>query len=260
MSDNFIDSMIEEWASTSEAEKKVARNLAETKQVGAGDQGDLANISFSKPQEASEDPAPTPGLPPAAQALLEALRASGELSVWAAKGVAKEALGISRIGAKRWAGILASGPFVEVDGKVRLLEESPKKPKPKRKSRAVSEPNSKPPKNWMPATVLACGHRNWLAPRAEDRRHEKAREAGFCCYEAQAAKKRGLRTGLSVDWTVRGLTHPVPQRARRSIERSHQPGFPGLCCSKKTGLYIGGLGNDCRNNPNTKEKCEVHGG
>lgn len=257
---NFIDSMIEEWASVPEDEKKVARNLAETKQVGVGDQGDLANLSFSKPQEASKAPAPTPGLPPEAQALMEALRASGELSVWDAKAVVKKALGFSRIASKRWSWVLDSGPFVEVDGKVRLLEEAPQKPKTeqKQKPRAVSRP--KTPKNWAPATVFSCGHTNWAAPGEDDPRQVLAKEAGFCCHEAKIHTETGRKTGLKIDWAVRGLTHPVPQGARRSIERNHQPGFPGLCCSPKTGLYIGGIGNDCRYQNNNEENCEVHGG
>lgn len=48
---------------------------------------------------------------------------------------------------------------------------------------------------------------------------------------------------------------PVPDRLRRSIEKQDSPAFPGLCTDQKTGLYIGGLYNNCRDN---KRQCVVH--
>jgi hypothetical protein len=98
--------------------------------------------------------------------------------------------------------------------------------------------------NSNPPTMLACGHWNWYP---EDKQTE-AREQGFCCDAG--------RTKVPPDWRVKGLTHAVPMSLRRSAERERGTGFPGLCCHPETGLFIGGLANDCRRY--STDRCVVH--
>ncbi len=95
-----------------------------------------------------------------------------------------------------------------------------------------------------PPKILPCGHIDWFS------KLPRPTEDGLCC--------EGKRHDHGVFWTVRGLIKPVPKQMRRSKEE--RIGFPGLCCDPKTGLYIGGIGNDCRYyHPNPlAERCEEH--
>ena len=52
----------------------------------------------------------------------------------------------------------------------------------------------------------------------------------------------------------------VPRGSRRTWERENSGGYPGLCTNAE-GLYIGGVGNDCRHyRPEGSPLCEVHRG
>jgi hypothetical protein len=91
-------------------------------------------------------------------------------------------------------------------------------------------------------SMLECGHWKWYT----DGETAKAREKGKCC--------AGWKS--SVNWNVAGLSNPVPRSFRRSSEKDQGFGWPGLCCDSTTGLYIGGVGNDCRHSG--KKRCETH--
>lgn len=98
--------------------------------------------------------------------------------------------------------------------------------------------------------TLECGHINWYTEEA----NAKAREEGYCC---AGRKHKGF-----IDWTVRGLTHPVPdllQRGNARFQNAPSYSWTGYCCCPHTGLYIGGIANDCRSNLNG-QRCVVHKG
>ena len=88
----------------------------------------------------------------------------------------------------------------------------------------------KPPLS-HPPRILPCGHVDWSPHETED-----AQAKGLCC--------AGAVYNYAITWTVAGLRRPVPPKLRRV--RKGKIGFPGYCCDPTTGLYIGGLGNDCR--------------
>lgn len=139
------------------------------------------------------------------------------------------------------------------------------------KIKTAPEPDIEPaaglPEGWMPPVVLKCGHMNWPhhGTDEDDGKQVAAREGGHCCAayaEAFASHRRlnpgvGGRAPVTVQWRVRGLHTPVPMGLRRTKEREAGPGFTGLCCHPKTGLYIGGVGNDCRFHKG-KARCESH--
>jgi hypothetical protein len=85
----------------------------------------------------------------------------------------------------------------------------------------------------------------WASPEQD----EAARAEDKCCGNWKHPPK----------WEVRGLYFPVPEGQRRSHEKQRvEWGWPGLCCDPKTGLYIGGVGNDCRYYHTGPERCVVH--
>jgi len=94
------------------------------------------------------------------------------------------------------------------------------------------------------ASYHSCGHLSWASPEQD----EAARAEGKCCGNWKYLP----------NWSVRGLTSPVPKGHQRSPEKEGGMGWPGLCCDPKTGLYIGGVGNDCRYYHNGPERCIVH--
>ena len=112
----------------------------------------------------------------------------------------------------------------------------------------VSETETEePPARTEPARPLvyhSCGHLSWASPEQD----EAARAEGKCCGNAKH----------QANWAVRGLTVPVPENQRRTLEKERSMGWPGLCCDPETGLYIGGVGNDCRHNNSGKARCVVH--
>lgn len=82
--------------------------------------------------------------------------------------------------------------------------------------------------------LLDCGHCDF----GSDAEHEAARAEGRCC--GGADKGRMIHW-----WALAGrFVRPVPPRERRSKAREGA-GYPGLCCDD-AGLYVGGVGNDCR--------------
>ena len=110
----------------------------------------------------------------------------------------------------------------------------------------VPEPPEPPPEKKVTRYAVhhPCGHLSWASPEQD----EAARAEGKCC-----GNWRHLR-----DWAVAGLHIPVPPNHRRSPEKEGGMGWPGLCCDPATGLYIGGVGNDCRYYHNGPERCVVH--
>ena len=106
-----------------------------------------------------------------------------------------------------------------------------------------AEPPFTPSADWKPPRTLSCGHVNWESAES----NAVAQAEGKCC-----ANKGPYQ------WRLRGLTHAVPAGKRRSAEKVRSGGFPGLCCDMESGLYIGGLGNDCRHYHDGKNRCAVH--
>ena len=119
--------------------------------------------------------------------------------------------------------------------------------------------------------VFKCGHTNYKHHGiTEDNPLQiKAREEEFCCQALRettlkswemnprmADKRRTVH--LSVAWQVRGLYESVPKALRKSPEKQKGLGWPGLCCDPATGLYIGGLGNNCRYYHSGTERCVIH--
>jgi hypothetical protein len=124
---------------------------------------------------------------------------------------------------------------------------------PREQLRPTSGPSEQPivvpPVRTTPSRVLgyhSCGHLSWASPEQD----EAARAEGRCCGNWKHPP----------NWSVRGLHTPVPLTSRRSHEKqSVEWGWSGLCCGPVTGLYIGGVGNDCRYYHNGPERCVVHG-
>ncbi len=243
----------------------------------------------AKPSKAA-----TPTVSPleAAQAVREAVAAKGgrrpKVDYW--KPVAAKALGISKLFAKRWQAVIDAG--VEA-GLFRIDTETLAHPilvalDPEPEPEVVEEPVvvTRPrvvkdeddfdydrlgtlPEGWVAPTTLPCGHsnHNGHGVTEDDPKQVAARAEGFCCAAAQqaAADHARMNPGMStrsvhlhINWRVRGLTHPVPMGLRRSPERDGGPGWPGFCCDPKTGLYIGGLGNNCRHYHDGPERCVIH--
>lgn len=110
-----------------------------------------------------------------------------------------------------------------------------------------TETTEEPPARTEPARPLvyhSCGHLSWASPEQD----EAARAEGKCCGNAKHLPS----------WAVRGLTIPVPENQRRTLEKERSAGWPGLCCDPVSGLYIGGVGNDCRYRDGGKVRCVVH--
>lgn len=185
---------------------------------------------------------------------------------WTAWGnFVKEHLEMSRIGKTRLEKIFQSaGLGISDEEKMIVLipEEAPKEKTfdeildemPDVVEEEISEEESvedappNPLKGCGPKT-LDCGHTDWYSE--ED--HRIAREErGHCC--------AGRMYKAQVDWGVRGLWDPVPEKLRRGHDRfvnAPSQAWDGYCCCPHTGLYIGGIANDCRSNPDGL-RCVVH--
>lgn len=265
-----IDNMIEDWAKARTDSTRVG--------IDAPLEG-LEGFSLSS----------TPGTPlDAAHAVREAVMAKTgrrpKVDSW--KPVAAKVLGISRLFAKRWQAVLDAGieaGLFRIDSDTlshpiivpcEITEPEPvvvtADPRPKVKAEPDAPVDSGLPEGWKPPAVLPCGHTNWPhhGTTEDDPKQVAARADGFCCaaHAVATATHHRLNPGtktkaaLAVNWQVRGLHHPVPKALRRSPERQSGPGFPGLCCDPETGLYIGGVGNNCRHHHGGKTRCVVHGG
>lgn len=233
----------------------------------------------------------------AAHAVREAVLAKGgrrpKVDYW--KPVAAKALGISRLFQKRWEAVLDAGveaglfridsdtlshPIlvaldpepVSITHEPEITESEivPERPKRRTTTEIISDLSSTLPDGWVAPVTLPCGHMNWphngLTPDAPTQ--TAAREAGFCCARVHEAtvETRRLNPGtkrsapVQINWQVRGLHEPVPERLRRSPERDMTQGglgWAGFCTHPETGLYIGGIGNDCRREKG-KVRCLGH--
>lgn len=269
---NPIDNLIEGWA------KKRAASVRENPDAPV--EG-LENFSLK------ESPPTTPL--EAARAVQEAVASKTgrrpTLAYW--KPVAAKALGISRLYAKRWQGVLDAG--VEA-GLFRIDEETLRHPflvaldppaeevSPDEVEHIATSMLGCPaddvehpglPDDWVAPVVFPCGHHNHEGHGTdpEDARQVAAREEGLCCAALKDAAEQRQRTNpnqstknayLSVDWRVKGLHTSLPAHLRRTPEKESRMGFPGLCADPVTGLYIGGLGNNCRHYHDGPERCVVH--
>ncbi len=269
-----IDSMIEEWA---KARSSTVRESVEAPLGG------LEGFSLTK----------TPATPlDAARAVQEAVAAKTgrrpKVDYW--KPVAAKALGISRLFAKRWQEVLDAGieaglftldsdslkhPFLVVDSVPEITPDPIKvdpikveRPKRRTTTEIVSDLSSTLPVGWTAPVTLPCGHVNWPhhGTTEDDPKQVAAREAGHCCARVHKAtvEMRRINPGtkhtapVQINWTVRGLHHPIPKGLHRSPERESGSGYPGMCCDPKTGLYIGGIGNNCRHYHDGPERCVIH--
>jgi hypothetical protein len=268
----LIDNLIEGWA------KKRAASVRQNPDTPV--EG-LENFSLE------ESPPATPL--EAAHAVREAVTAKTgrrpTLAYW--KPVAATALGISRLYAKRWQAVLDAGvegglfrvdtetlnhpflvalepPAAEVEHIVTPMRNTP--PAADSFDYGAAE---RLPDDWVAPVVFPCGHRNHAGHGldVDAPRQIAAREEGICCAALQHAAEEHQRINpnqttkrghLSVDWRVKGLHTPLPVHVRRTSEKDGGPGFPGLCADSVTGLYIGGLGNNCRHYHDGSERCVVH--
>jgi hypothetical protein len=211
-----------------------------------------------QPAEASQPVERATGQLSPEEAVAAALEAAGgTLKLRKAKVIARNASGISRMGEKRWAKILskgeAAGLFVTGEKTLTLPDSGAPAKAPEAPPLVALSP---PSGDWAPPQTHPCGHENYLAPDPEAALNQEARSEGFCCAEAQV-KASSQKAAINIDWQVRGLAHPVPEVYQATRERHQGLGYPGLCCSKKTGLYIGGVGNDCRYSKG-RELCQAH--
>jgi len=247
------------------------------------------NLS-AKPATPRKTTTPTVTPLEAAQAVREAVAAKGgrrpKVTYW--KPVAAKTLGISKLFAKRWQAVLDAGidaGLFRIDTETLahpILVALDPEPEPEvEEPVAVTRPRvvednddfdydrSWPPEGWVAPVTLPCGHMNHKGHGVteDDPKQVAARAEGFCCAAAKQNAQQvarlnpgtsGRNVHLHVNWRVRGLTHPVPKALRRSPEREASGGFPGLCCDPESGLYIGGLGNNCRHYHTGSERCVIH--
>jgi hypothetical protein len=239
------DKKVEDWV------KGLTSSVRASPTAGGG----LENLSLSGRKSRKKGPDTE-----AIDRIVELLRAGGRTrSVRYWRRVACEALSIRSMGTKRWEAIIADGASFHVEragsgsnafDTLVLLEPDPEPeevPAPiARVEPDEPEPNFGPPKDWKAPQTLECGHTDW-GTQAE---HDPAKADGKCC----ANWKNG-----TVNWRVKGLHTKVPVNQRRSVEREAGQGWPGLCCDPETGLYIGGIANDCRHYHDGPERCVVHG-
>ena len=278
---NLIDNLIEGWA------KKRASSVRQSPDTPV--EG-LENFSLQDSPVTSEPEAATPL--DAAHAVRDAVAAKTgrrpKVDYW--KPVAAKTLGLSRLYPKRWQAVLDAGleaglfeidsdslrhPFlVALDPVVEVEVDEPVPSTWATAQPRVVEDDAEVPEhdmsNFVPRATLPCGHSNTERDglTVDHPNQVAAREAGYCCAAMRTATEEtvDLNPGLAgrrkvhlhIDWRVRGLTYPVPVSLRRSPERERSGGFPGLCCDPETGLYIGGLGNNCRYHHKGNERCVVH--
>jgi hypothetical protein len=225
----------------------------------------------------------------AAHAVRDAVAAKGgrrpKVDYW--KPVAAKTLGISKLFAKRWQGVIDAGTdagLFRIDTEALahpiLVALDPEPEATPVEDEVVYSTKSRtpvdkddfdytapwPPPGYVAPVTFPCGHtnHNGLGVTEDDPKQVEARDAGHCCgamrraVEATAKHKWNRAPTIHVDWRVRGLWDPLPKVLHRTPERDDGPGFPGLCCDPKTGLYIGGLANDCRHYNKGKERCVCH--
>ena len=92
--------------------------------------------------------------------------------------------------------------------------------------------------------MLPCGHNGWYT-QEED---EWARSEGHCC---AGGKHKNM-----IFWNVRGLLYPIPEKLRKENVTFNPEGC-GYCTHPETGLYIGGIQNNCVYNKDNV-RCKYH--
>ena len=254
MAGNFIDEMIENFASS----------VRQTTDTSKQDNGELTGFSLTGKTYTKDDKGAAEMLrDKAIKGWKSAFpKSRKEPRAWAWSSFVKEHLGISRIGSKRFDEILKiAGLTVSESDTLVVLEQEEKEThwaeevseEEITEEQVIEEDDEPAPPNPMKSKgpeTFECGHTNWYTQEE----NEKAREQGFCC---AGRVKKG-----SIDWSVRGLYHPVPEALRKGHDRFNSissMAWQGYCCCPHTGLYIGGIGNDCRSNKDDK-RCVIHGG
>jgi len=92
--------------------------------------------------------------------------------------------------------------------------------------------------------MLPCGHNGWFTQEKD----EEAQAEGYCC--------AGGKHKHMVFWNVRGLIHPIPEKLRKENIKFNPEGS-GYCAHPDTGLYIGGILNNCIYNKGDV-RCKFH--
>ena len=177
---------------------------------------------------------------------------------------------------KKAPSLVAESPKgTEAPPKPKKTKKEKEEPKEAQKPKVVEEPEEEaqapstfPPPGYVTPVVLKCGHMNFghHGTKEDDPKQVDSRAGGFCCSAVAEAVDRHRKVDPEgkitpkphVFWEVRGLYEPVPKSMRRTQEKDKGNGWPGLCCHPETGLYIGGLGNDCRYHHKGEVRCEVH--
>jgi hypothetical protein len=210
----------------------------------------------------------------AARVLQEAVKAhtGRRKSVDAWKGVAASVMGRKRLSAKLWQNVLDKGielGLFEVDETslsyptLDPKDPTPEDPTPEEEEefeeddpltfQKIERPrgldiDTPIPENWNPPHHLDCGHLNW----SSDAENEAARAEGFCCKGGQN------KLPFSYQMLKGEFVRPVPKHLQRTVEKEQSMGYPGLCCDPETGLYIGGITNNCRRTNPEGPWCVVH--
>jgi len=127
-----------------------------------------------------------------------------------------------------------------------LIPEPAPEPVKEPEPEPTPEPEKPPQKKGKPTRYMKCGH---LSCHAAD--------------DSPATCKSCEKGVFGHPFFTRGeFIQPVPERLRRSPEREGGMGWPGYCTSQKSGLYIGGVGNDCRflsdGNRRQRDFCVIH--
>lgn len=266
MPNDFIDNMIENLGGA-------------TRVPTTAGSDDLSDFSLTPKPEAETKPGTLDAARAVREAVLNNTGRRKHMKTWAA--VAREALGLGRLSAKRYNEVLETGYAA---GLFRLDEDSlsypvlvaldpepeapmvEEEPPTNERQRTPYVDDTPLPEDWDPPTHLPCGHWNRQTipnPEAEPvKDHQVPRTLSVKvgqpgpehCPDCAAGKPGDPR------YQEEGWQTPVPERMRRTKEKSDPsyPGYPGLCTDPETGFYIGGLGNDCSRYHKGKARCEYH--
>jgi hypothetical protein len=281
-----IDSMIESWASGGGKAPK-----APTEAPKAPTEAPKAPTEAPKASETPEvaPKAPGKGVAPldAALAIYEALKdySGRRPSVNSWVSTARETLGAGRLTQKRFQEVLEAGyaaklfrldettlsyPILEALEPAREPEDEPDEEEHSRRPSETPQPlGEEDSKDFDPPTYLPCGH--WTSQSIPDpdreplidrgghqhvfRKNVTVTAPGPETCPACAAGTPGHPQYQKGEWRT-----PVPVSQRRTVEKSSPgyPGYPGLCTDPETGLYIGGLGNNCSRYNEGPERCVYH--
>lgn len=264
--------------------------------VTTGDLEGFEDFSLSTKPTLKTKAAPTPAKNTlakataleAAHAVRAAVAAKGgrrpKVDYW--KPVAAKTLGISKLFAKRWQGVIDAGidaGLFRIDTEALAHpilialdpepEAAPEEVEHVVKTRAVAQDKDDfdysavwPPPGYVSPVTYRCGHTNHKGHGVteDDPKQVAARAEGHCCEAHRRASQKANNAewkrpaNIRIEWRVRGLWDPVPDNLRRTPEKEQSLGFPGLCCDPETGLYIGGLGNSCHYYNEGSVRCAAH--